>query len=142
MQPASTPSGGGFASPQIGRLPRSAWLRRAVASASLGAAFMVACAPAQARQGSWWTVREAESIAFIRGYPLHVKSCRGLDRAQVKDGVRRHRHFACTAGTGLPTDRVDTVAVTYRLHPLGPYHGGCSRHTFTDVRFYGGPGIP
>jgi uncharacterized membrane protein len=92
--------------------------------------------------GAWWTVREAESIAVVRGMPVHVQACRGVGPGRIQDGARVHRQFECTAGTGRPADRADTVGVTYRLRPLGPWEVCCPPHALTDTRFFGGPGIP
>jgi hypothetical protein len=91
---------------------------------------------------AYWSVGQAKSIATIRSMRVRVRECRGFGRALVEDGVRRYRHFRCVAGTRAPWERYDTIAVLYVLHPLGPYFGSRSRHTLTQVRFIGGPGIP
>jgi hypothetical protein len=93
------------------------------------------------RAPAFWTVREAESIATVRGTPIHVEECRGLGRAQRKGPVVRYGRFACVGGTGLPWEDFDSVAVTYVLRPLGAYDGGCSAYAVTDVHFMG-VGIP
>jgi hypothetical protein len=90
---------------------------------------------------AYWTVREAESMATVRGQPVHVRACRGLGRARTSKAVVRYQRFACTAGTGLDWESFDSVAVTYVLVPLGPYEGGCSEHALRNVRFVGG-GVP
>jgi hypothetical protein len=82
---------------------------------------------------SLWTERQAESIRTIRGMTVHVYRCDGLGRRQ---GVR-YRRFRCLAGARLRHERFDTVAVTYVLHPLGPYRGGASRFRLADVRYSG-----
>jgi hypothetical protein len=97
---------------------------------------------AGARRTFFWTVRQAESIAVVRGQPVHVKRCRGLGPARVRHSVRRYSRFGCTAGTGLDWERFDSVSVTYVLVPLGPWHGACSEHVLRNVRFVGGTGIP
>jgi hypothetical protein len=88
-----------------------------------------------------WTLRQAESIAVVRGQPVHVRQCRGLGSAAERLGVRRYARFACTAGTGLEWETFDSVAVTYVLVPLGPWRGHCSAHAVRDVHFVGA-GIP
>lgn len=94
------------------------------------------------RQATYWSTREAESIATVRGLPVHVKQCRGLGHSRRGLAVVRYSRFACTAGTGLDWDAFDTVSVTYVLVPLGRYEGGCSSHALRDVHFVGGTGIP
>jgi len=93
------------------------------------------------RRTSYWTVREAESLATVRGVPVHVQSCTGIGRPRHALAVARYDRFACTAGTGLDWESFDSVAVTYTLVPLGPYEGGCSRYALREVRFVGA-GIP
>jgi hypothetical protein len=94
------------------------------------------------RSGEYWRQREAASITTIRGMPVHVLECRGLGKAVVDNGVRRYRDFRCLAGGRAPGETYDTVGVFYVLRALGPYVGPRSRHTLTQVRFIGGPGIP
>ena len=117
-----------------------------VSAAFLGLGVLSACAggegrPATARP-TYWTEREAESIATVRGLPVHVRSCTGLGRARATNAVVRYSRFSCVAGTGLDWESYDTIAVTYVLVPLGPYEGGCSEHAMRNVRFVGGTGIP
>ena len=94
------------------------------------------------RGPSYWTVREAESIATVRGVPVHVKGCDGIGPSRQTLAVARYGRFACEAGTGLDWESFDSVAVTYTLVPLGPYEGGCSQFALREVRFVGGTGVP
>ncbi len=87
-------------------------------------------------------MQQAESITSVRGTPVRVRHCRGLGRGERKDGEPRYRRFACEAGARAETDKYETVAVRYVLHPLGDYQGPGSRRRLTNVRFTGGPGIP
>lgn len=72
---------------------------------------------------------------------MHVRKCDGRDRTRVAGERLLYRHFACLAGTGLAYQPIDTVAVTYTLHPLGKYNGVRSRYIATSVRFVG-HGVP
>lgn len=90
---------------------------------------------------TYWTVRQAEAIAVVRGQPVHVRQCRGLGSANQRHGVRLYARFACTAGTGLEWETFDSVSVTYVLVPLGPWRGTCSAHVMRRVHFVGA-GIP
>jgi hypothetical protein len=85
-----------------------------------------------------WTVPQAETIATVRGMRIHNSDCRGEPPSRSE----RYQRFTCVAGTGLPSDRYDTVAVTYVLRPLGEYRGAASKYVLSDVHFIGGPGIP
>jgi hypothetical protein len=80
-----------------------------------------------------WTVREAEAIRSVRGMPVHVLRCRGLDSG------RKHRYtrFACIAGARRPSESYDTVGVLYDLVPLKN-----NGYRLEKVKFIGGPGIP
>ena len=120
-------------------------------AAGLACAFLLAllggAGPGRADRASaqrvfYWTVRQSESIAVVRGQPVHVKACRGLGPARVRHAVRRYSRFRCTAGTGLDWERFDSVSVTYVLVPLGPWRGACSEHALRNVRFVGGTGVP
>jgi hypothetical protein len=107
-------------------------MERAVAALALSV--LAACGG----EGTAWTIREAESIAAVRGTPIHAPECRGL--GSPTNG--RYRRFSCTAGTRRPGETADTVAVLYELVPRSGYDGPRSDHIFEDVRFIGGPGIP
>lgn len=85
-----------------------------------------------------WTERQAESIASIRGMPVHDAECRGLGAGEEAE----YKRFDCMAGGRAPWQTYDTVAVSYVLHPLAEYDGPRSRHRVTRVRFVGGPGVP
>lgn len=104
----------------------------------LAAACFAGCGDGDGSSEPAWTVRQAESIAVVRGTPVEVRHCRGL--GPVDD--RRYRRFECLAGARAPTDPVETVAVRYVLFPLGDYDGRESPHRLTNVQFIGGPGIP
>jgi hypothetical protein len=85
-----------------------------------------------------WTVRQAESIRFIRGTPVSVRGCRGVGPA----ASGRFERFSCVAGARATSDSRDTVAVLYELRVLGPYDRGRPPYALVNVRFVGGPGIP
>lgn len=104
----------------------------------LAAALGAPPADAHDRHGNFWTERQAESITTIRGTRVHVRKCEGVGRA--REGVL-YRHFSCVAGTRIPSQPIDTVAVTYVLHPLGKYSGRRSRYLATKVLFVG-HGVP
>jgi hypothetical protein len=91
-----------------------------------------------------WTTMQAESISVVRGMPVRVHYCRGLDGADRRRAEPRFTRFRCLAGARASSDPygVETIAVLYVLHPLAPYHGPGSKHRLTNVRFIGGPGIP
>jgi hypothetical protein len=132
--------------------PSSPWTRASAArspSKALGVVLAAAVlgtshgrAATHERPGAYWQTWQAESISTIRGMPVRVLECRGLGRAAIDDGVRRYPRFRCVAGTRAPWETYDTVAVFYVLRPHGPYVGPRSRHTLTQVRFIGRPGIP
>lgn len=104
----------------------------------LAAALVAPRAAAHDRPGNFWTVKQAESITSIRGTPVRVRECKGLGKARERV---LYRHFSCVAGTRLRYQPIDTVAVTYVLHPLGGYSGRRSRHVTTNVKFVG-HGVP
>jgi hypothetical protein len=104
----------------------------------LTAALVAPGAAAHDRPGNLWTENQAESITSIRGTPVRVRHCEGLGTAR---GRFLYRHFSCVAGTRLRYQPIDTVAVTYVLHPLGHYSGPNSRYALTNVRFIG-HGVP
>jgi hypothetical protein len=121
-----TPSDGvkpGAKMPEVGR-----------ALAALALSVLAACGG----EGAAWTVREAESIAAVRGTPINDPKCRGL--GLPTNG--RYRRFGCTAGARRPGETADTVAILYELVPRGEYAGPRSDHDLENVRFVGGPGIP
>lgn len=107
----------------------------------LAAALLAPRADTHLRPGNAWTERQAESITSIRGTRVRVRACEGLGRARVVEQRTLYRHFACLAGTRLPYQPIDTVAVTYVLHPLGAYRGPRSKYLATSVRFVG-HGVP
>jgi hypothetical protein len=107
----------------------------------LAAALLTPRVDAHVRPGNAWTERQAESISSIRGTRVHVRQCDGLARSRVAGRPARYRHFACLAGTRLSYQPIDTVAVTYVLHPLGKYRGRHSDYVASNVRFVG-HGVP
>jgi hypothetical protein len=115
-------------------------MRRAVLTVTI--ALAAGCAGEGGDSDVRWTVREAESVRSIRGMHVRVDECRGLGSGQRAEGRARYRRFECRAGTRAASDRFDTVAVLYVLHPEDEYEGPRSEHRLTDVRFIGGPGIP
>lgn len=104
----------------------------------VAAALVAPQAAAHDRPGNFWTEKQAESITSIRGTPVRVRECKGLGKP--REGVL-FRHFSCVAGTRLRYQPIDTVAVTYILHPLGKYRGRNSRYVPTKVKFVG-HGVP
>jgi hypothetical protein len=103
------------------------------------AAAMPACAD---DEPTAWTVAQAESIGSVRGLRVSRQRCQGLGSAYGRGASRRFRRFDCVAGARNPTDRVDTVAVHYRLRVTGAYDGPEAQHELVRASFYGGPGIP
>lgn len=104
----------------------------------LAAALVAPRAVAHDRPGIFWTQKQAESITSIRGARVRVRQCEGLGKPREPG---RYRHFSCVAGTGLRYQPIETVAVTYILHPLGAYNGRRSRYVATNVKFVG-HGVP
>jgi hypothetical protein len=100
--------------------------------------FTSACVADDDSTAVLWTERQAESIASVRGMPVHDAECRGLGAGSEAE----HERFNCVAGARAPWQTYDTVAVSYVLHPLAEYDGRRSRHRLTKVRFVGGPGVP
>jgi hypothetical protein len=104
----------------------------------LAAALGAPLADAHDRPGNFWNEKQAESITTIRGTPVRVRKCEGVGKARERV---LYRHFSCVAGTRLASQPIDTVAVTYTLHPLGEYSGRRSRYALTNVKFIG-HGVP
>jgi hypothetical protein len=84
-----------------------------------------------------WTVRQAESVDSVRGLPVRVRECRGLDDPSRDGAVRRYERLRCLAGARLEGERFDTVAVLYEIWPKD-----ASEYELRRVEFIGGPGIP
>lgn len=82
-----------------------------------------------------WTESQAASISSIRGTPVRVRSCTGLGTGLTVGSETFYRSFSCLAGARAAHETFDTVAVTYRLQPLGPFAEGASRYRLMDVRF-------
>lgn len=91
--------------------------------------------------GGMWTEKQAESIRSVRGLRVHVRHCDGLGRGQTIGATIVYWRFACFASARIPPQPIDTVAITYMLHPLGPYTGRSSRYVLRNVHF-GGLGVP
>jgi hypothetical protein len=72
---------------------------------------------------------------------VNVRDCKGIGRSEALDGTVGYRRFECVAGARLAGQRIDTVAVTYVLRPLGPFDGAAPRYAVRNVRF-GGLGVP
>jgi hypothetical protein len=85
-----------------------------------------------------WTEQQAESVQVIRGQPVRVRDCRGIEQARAPEGFRS---FECVAGTRIGGQPIDTVAVTYVLRALAPYEEARPRYALRDVHF-GGLGVP
>lgn len=82
-----------------------------------------------------WSLAQAESIAVVRGTPVHVLGCDGVGPVVQVDGAVLYRRFACRAGARASFQSYDTIGVTYGLQPLGPFVGASSRYALTDVSF-------
>jgi hypothetical protein len=86
----------------------------------------------------YWTKSQAESIRWVRGYPLKTITCRGRGEER-ESGYRR---FFCVGvywpkGSADPIRRAYSlpVRVRYVLVPIGQYRGTHSPHKLTWVRF-------
>lgn len=88
-----------------------------------------------------WTERQAASITTIRGTAMRGVRCDGTGRRRIVRATTVYRHFACVGRTGLAYQGIDTVRVTYVLHPLDQHRGRQSRFIATNVR-YEGFGVP
>jgi hypothetical protein len=105
-------------------------------------AVLAASGGAHVRAGNFWSERQAESIRLVRGTPVRRTRCEGRGIRRAVGSQPLYRHFACRGSTGPRyVAPIDTVLVTYTLHPLGRYVGRRSGYATTNVRFIG-HGVP